>query len=148
MSRAERNPGTAEALDALWMKLYGLTRTECVECCLADVPRDAKVLEVGTSSGAQLSVLGGLGFGDTYGVDLCGMSANPRPCAKADAIFLPFADDAFDVVMCSGMLIHIPPGHLRREAISEMLRVSSRWVMVTEYRHESRVYMYYFEDHM
>lgn len=45
---------------------------------------------------------------------------------------LPFPDDSFDLVVTVGLLIHIPDDTLR-QVMSELVRVSSRWVLSGEY---------------
>ena len=150
VSWAGRNPSTAYEMDKLWTADYGFKRTTCLERCLRDVPRDAKILEVGTSRGAQLDVLAGLGFTDLMGVDLSAevLTKNPSPCVAGDVIGLPFADRSFDLVFTSGTLVHVPPSNPRTCAIREMLRVSCRWMLTTEYWNEKGVVMFYFEDNL
>ena len=53
----DRNSLTLEGLDALYRKNYGITRREINERFLADVPRDARILEVGCNEGNQLCML-------------------------------------------------------------------------------------------
>lgn len=45
---------------------------------------------------------------------------------------LPYSDDAADMVFTSGVLVHVPPEKLTR-AMSEVLRVSRRWILSVEY---------------
>ena len=45
---------------------------------------------------------------------------------------LPFKEGYFDVVFTAGVLIHIPPSNLRK-AISEIYRVSRRYILAIEY---------------
>lgn len=47
----------------------------------------------------------------------------------ASAAALPFADGAFDAVVCLDVLEHIP-GHLRAESVGEMARVASRLFVI------------------
>lgn len=133
-SWAARNPKGVPELDALYQKRFGVTRTQMLIEWLARVPRDARVLEIGASAGAQLMVLRSLGFTNLQGIDLSegaqrGSAFHP---AVADAARLPFRDGAFDLVFTSGTLMHVPPSR-RRDAIREILRVTRRWVFGTEY---------------
>ena len=45
---------------------------------------------------------------------------------------LPFADEKFDLVFTSGVLIHVPPDRLH-EAMRELARVTSQYVLAIEY---------------
>lgn len=49
-----------------------------------------------------------------------------------DLSALPYADGAADLVFTSGVLIHVPPADLDR-ALSEIHRVSKRWILSIEY---------------
>ena len=53
----DRNSLTPEALDDLYRKNYGVTRSELNQRFLADMPRDARILEVGCNEGNQLCAL-------------------------------------------------------------------------------------------
>lgn len=48
---------------------------------------------------------------------------------QGNATALPFSDDAFDVVLCTEVLEHIPSGLLEK-ACREIARVTSRWVLI------------------
>ena len=51
---------------------------------------------------------------------------------EGNAYDLPFKDGYFDVVFTAGVLIHIPPSNLQT-AISEIYRVSKRYILAIEY---------------
>jgi SAM-dependent methyltransferase len=51
---------------------------------------------------------------------------------SATADDLPFKDDAFDLVLTCGLLIHIPPTDIHR-VVEETARVSRRYVLAIEY---------------
>lgn len=98
----------------------------------ADFPRqsDARVLEVGTGMGGDLSRFLAAGA-KAVGVDLSlaavvATSARlrlwhqPGTVARTDALLLPFGDDSFDLVWSWGVLHHT--GDIER-AISEVRRV-------------------------
>ena len=49
-----------------------------------------------------------------------------------DARDLPFFDSSFDLVLTCGLLIHIPPDGIQ-QAVEEIARVASRYVLTIEY---------------
>ncbi len=60
-------------------------------------------------------------------------------CVKGDACALPFADDAFDVVLCCEVLEHIPP-RLLASACSGIARVTKRHAVIgVPFRQDIRV---------
>ena len=60
----------------------------------------------------------------------------------ATAESLPYADDQFDLVFTSGVLIHIPPDHLLRSC-AEIMRVARRWIVSIEYFSEKPEEIHY-----
>jgi len=129
MAWALRNPATVEALDAHYRERFGVTRTALNAETLADVPRDARVLEIGCSAGRQLDALARSGFANLYGVDVSAgaVALCKWPAVVADGLHVPFADRSVDLVMTSGTLMQIPP-HQRDRFMAEMQRVSKRWI--------------------
>ena len=108
---------------------------------LWDGPRDAldaleapsrdRVLDVGCGTGELTRVLREETDGDVLGCD-----ADPGlldhaepPVAAADAYRLPFADDAFDLVVCQALLINLAEPV---DALTEFARVASAHVAVIE----------------
>ncbi len=94
---------------------------------LLDVPVGSRVLDVGSGDHGLVR------YSADYRVvctDLYSPVAPPR-CGfvAADATRLPFANDAFEVVVCLDLLEHLP-GPLRPVAISELCRVASQQVVV------------------
>lgn len=74
-----------------------------------------------------------------------GIEPNDRARAEANALCAPdllvldgsaadliYADDAFDLVLTCGLLIHIPPTDIRK-VVEEIARVSRRYVLAIEY---------------
>jgi pseudaminic acid biosynthesis-associated methylase len=51
---------------------------------------------------------------------------------EADAYHIPFPDGSFDLTFTNGVLIHVPPARLA-EAMAEIVRVSRRYVLCSEY---------------
>ena len=109
--------------------------------CLADLPRNATLLDVGTGLGdiparlraeaaKQQIVL------TTIGLDSAQVLA--RACRKAlewsvcgNALQLPFADQSVDIVMCSQVLHHFA-GEDALTLLREMNRVARHRVLVTD----------------
>ncbi|HWM87051.1 MAG TPA: pseudaminic acid biosynthesis-associated methylase [Kofleriaceae bacterium] len=97
------------------------------------------ILEVGCNLGWNLTYLSRLGPYRLVGIE-------PQPevvrrgrkrgddfaILEGDAFDLPFKDGTFDLVFTSGVLIHIHPRDLPR-ALSEIERVSRRYVIYVEY---------------
>jgi hypothetical protein len=94
----------------------------------------ASILDVGGAEGYAMSLARHLTGADVVTVDLS-RSACERACefwglraAALDAADLPFADDAFDLVLCSEVVEHLShPFH----TIAELLRVARRYVLLT-----------------
>ena len=58
----DRNPQSTEELNALYLRLYGLPRSELNERFLGGMDRSIRILEVGCNIGNQLECLQGQGF--------------------------------------------------------------------------------------
>jgi len=142
--------GEAERLEALWAGEFGdeysvrnrddgAARRPFWEHVLTRIS-PASALEVGCNVGGNLLALAPLlGAENVAGVDvnesaLATLSAvEPRIRTElAQARALPFADDAFDLVFTTGVLIHQPPDTLD-EVIDEIVRCAARYVVCGEY---------------
>ncbi len=106
-------------------------------------------LEVGCNVGWNLRYLRDLGVASTWGVEpqddavIHAHQARPELTVVPGTAFdLPFKDARFDLVFTSGVLIHIAPADLPR-ALSEMYRVSRRYLVAIEYDHEREVEVAY-----
>ena len=104
-------------------------------------PFPASVIEVGGGCGDNLRAIDMIYERSRQPIKL--MSCDPNEAARkamadvatvlpGDLSQLPYADDAADMVFTSGVLIHVPPADLPR-ALSEIHRVSKRWVLSIEY---------------
>lgn len=135
----ERNSFSPAQVDELWVKNYGVSRTEMNRRFLSDLPRDARILEVGCNLGNQLALLQDLGFTNLYGVEvqehaLEAARARTRnlQLTLASAFDLPYEDEYFDLVFTAGVLIHISPEDLS-VALDEIYRCTRTYVMGSEY---------------
>jgi pseudaminic acid biosynthesis-associated methylase len=104
-------------------------------------PFPASVIEVGGGCGDNLRAIDMIYERSRQPVKL--MSCDPNETARkwmadvatvqpGDLSALPYTDNAADMVFTSGVLIHVPPSDLPR-ALSEIYRVSKRWILSIEY---------------
>jgi pseudaminic acid biosynthesis-associated methylase len=134
--RCQRTP---QQLDEVYTTLYGSTRSSLNEEFLSKMSGAVSFLEVGCNIGNQLELLVKAGIGDLTGMDIqfealryAASSGSSLKLVTAGAPALPFKEGAFDVVFTSGVLIHIPPEHLK-SLMMEMLRCSRRYIWGFEY---------------
>jgi len=135
----DRNTLSGAQLDSLYRTNYGITRRQLNEAQLADVPRDARILEVGCNSGNQLLLLREMGFTNlwgaevqSYALELARARVPDAQLSQASALDLPYEDAGFDLVFTSGLLIHISPADLER-ALDEIHRCARTWIWGMEY---------------
>jgi pseudaminic acid biosynthesis-associated methylase len=135
----ERNSLTLSDLEALYHRNYGETRKELNERFLAEVPRSARILEVGCNIGNQLGMLQELGFFNLYGIEIqhCALrQAKSRVrrinVVAASAFEIPFRNGSFDLVFTSGLLIHIAPADLSL-VLNEIHRCTNKYIWGFEY---------------
>jgi pseudaminic acid biosynthesis-associated methylase len=136
---SEHNLLTPAALDALYEQKYGMTRAALNRRFLADVPKNARILEVGCNLGNQLLMLQEMGFTNLYGIEIISeivqQSQLRLPAAKiseGSLLQIPFPEGYFDLIFTAGVLIHIAPADLRI-ATGEMRRCSKTWIWGSEY---------------
>ena len=138
-SYTDRNTLAPAAVDALYRKNYGLSRTEINQSFLQDMSPATSFLEVGCNTGNQLLLLQEMGFPNLSGVEVqpyaleIAESRTRNVALKAaSALSLPYADQSFDVVFTSGVLIHIAPEDLPR-AMDEIYRCATTFIWGLEY---------------
>ena len=98
--------------------------------------RRMKVLDVGCGPGHYLRSLRRLDENIDYtGMDITEYYIKQAKKAFANVPFylgdiynIPFDDNSFDIVLCSNVLLHLPP--FPKKAISELLRVSSKYTVI------------------
>lgn len=145
----DRNPRTQADVDDLYLRNFGMTRTQLNEEFLTNFDRDIKILEVGANVGAQLQILQQMGFRNLYGIELQ-MYAVERAknvtskinLIQGNAFDIPFKDGFFDLVYTSGVLIHISPSDILN-ALKEIYRCSRHYIWGFEYFSEKYVTVQY-----
>jgi pseudaminic acid biosynthesis-associated methylase len=134
-----RNDLSLKELDGVYVNNYGVTRRELNERFLRDVPKDARILEVGCNVGNQLRLLQGMGYHNLFGIEIQAYAvklARKRTAGirlvNSSGLEIPFNDSFFDVVFTSGVLIHIAPENLRT-ALTEIHRCTRDYIWGLEY---------------
>jgi len=135
----DRSNFTPESWDQFYLRNYGVTKLEMNADALKDLPRDARILEVGCNIGLQLLGLQRMGFTQLYGLELQqyavekakSISVNIQ-IIQGSGFDIPFKDEFFDLVCTNGVLIHIAPEH-HPSFMGEIVRCSRRYVMGYEY---------------
>jgi pseudaminic acid biosynthesis-associated methylase len=135
----DRNTQTPAELDELYCRNYGVTRTELNQRLLGEVPKDARILEVGCNIGNQLLVLQQMGFHNLFGIEIQSYALERAKkrisgavLVQASVLAIPYPDLYFDLVFTSGVLIHIAPAHLP-VAMDEIHRSAKQWIWGFEY---------------
>jgi len=135
----ERNVYNPQELNKFYKDRFGFTKDQLNDKFLENVPKDAKILEVGTNIGNQLFHLQSQGFTNLYGIEIQDRAINYAKhrtdnlnIIKGDALNIPFKDGFFDIVFTHGVLIHISPDNIK-QALSEIYRVSSQYIWGLEY---------------
>jgi|SaaInlStandDraft_7_1057024.scaffolds.fasta_scaffold30267_3 pseudaminic acid biosynthesis-associated methylase len=123
----------------VYIKRYGKTRDEICSDWLKSVPKNSKILEIGTNLGHQLKTLKRVGYSDLYGVEVqpeivkeVRLNSPEFEILLSNAQNLPFKDNFFDLVFTNNVLIHISPKDINK-VVSEICRVSKKWVWGFEY---------------
>lgn len=94
-----------------------------------DLPKDARILDVGTGTGANLRMLRDLGFTNVTGIDNNDLALEfcrqkgLGPVDRGDICHLPFPDGNFDVTLVTDILEHVEDDGL---ALAEIHRVLDR----------------------
>lgn len=111
-----------------------------------------KVLEVGCNAGNNLRWLGSASKADCYGIDINRSALRKGRITipglnllYGKARDLPFKDGLFDLVFTCGVLIHQPEDSLRK-VMSEVIRVSNRYVLTMEYHRPVRTVIPYRDE--
>jgi SAM-dependent methyltransferase len=121
------------------------------------LPADARILDIGTSTGTNLRMLHDLGFSRYEGLDSSEEAV--RWCAekgygnvtKGDACKLPFADGTFDLVLATDVIEHVDDDIAALREIGRVLNPGGRalitvpmfgalWGLQDEVSHHKRRY--------
>ena len=134
-----RNPSSTKEIDRLYLKNYGITRTQLNKVFLGDLNPATKVLEVGANVGVQLLFLQKMGFKYLYGleinreaIELSKSITKNIDIIQGSASDIPFKDNYFDLVFTSGLLIHIPPSNIKK-VMKEIYRCAKKYIFGFEY---------------
>lgn len=125
-----------------YIDFYGKTKDELNKEILSILPKNLKILEVGSNVGFQLASLQRFGFSNLCGIEI------QRDCVdeakklwkgidiiQASGFDIPFKDNYFDLVFTNNVLIHISPDDIKI-VLKEMNRVSSKYIYGFEYYSE------------
>lgn len=135
----DRNDYSPATLDQLYRERYGISRRQLNEVFLRDIPKTARILEVGCNMGTQLLLLREMRFGNLHGIDIQAYALAKATLrlpgvelSQASALAIPYPDHYFDLVFTSGVLIHIAPHDLPL-VMAEIHRCTKRWIWGLEY---------------
>ena len=135
----DRNSRDTKDWDTFYLDTYGVTKTAINEKTLGNLPKDAKILEVGCNTGMQLVGLQNMGFTNLYGVELQPYAVEQAKkytqninIVQGSGFELPFKDNYFDLVCTNGVLIHIAPEN-HYGFMSEVVRCSKKHIAGFEY---------------
>jgi pseudaminic acid biosynthesis-associated methylase len=138
-SYTDRNVLTPDQLDALYQQRLGVGRRAMNWEFLDELPRDIRILEVGSNVGNQFLCLQEMGFTRLYGVELQRYAVELSKqyvrnvgILQGSAFDIPFGDGFFDLVFTSGVLIHLAPRDIAG-AIREIHRCTRRYIWGLEY---------------
>ena len=138
----DRNRSSLSAMEKLYKRHFGMTRTEMNRSFLNRLDRSMRILEVGCNIGNQLLCLRQMGFDNLYGIDpqdyaveLAKKRLKGIQVIKGNIFDIPFKDRFFDLVFTSGVLIHISPRNIKK-ALKEIYRCSGKYIWGYEYYSE------------
>jgi ubiquinone/menaquinone biosynthesis C-methylase UbiE len=122
---------------------YRTRRAKMLRHLVANKLRGKDVLEVGCGPGGNLAALESFGVQSLAGCDIAPEMlslAAKRTSAKlvqSEEEQLPFADNAFDIVLTVTVLQHVVDDSVARDLCGEMGRVAGRTVLIYEDMHDA-----------
>jgi len=115
-----------------------LTRVSEFKKLIGDLPIK-RILEIGCNRGHNLTAISSVGNYELHGIDPCEYAITKAREANHKAVFLvadafriPYPDSYFDLVLTSGVLMHISNDDLS-QAVGEIYRVRSEFILTIEY---------------
>jgi len=131
------------------MQKLHMLEMDFAENVLHRVGPDAVILDVPCGSGRFTKLFGGSKY--LFSVDITkDMLSEAKKGVPpgfngefilASASDIPLADDSVDLAFCMRLLHHVGEPGIRKQVLSELERISRKWVAVSFYRKES--YRYY-----
>lgn len=145
----KRNDYSFEEYNRVFFDLYGHQRVDMMNDFIGDLPKDARILEVGCNFGGQLIQLQNMGFSNLYGLELQ-WDAVKRSITQTSKINIlqgsgtdiPFKDGYFDLVFTFGVLIHISP-NIIGSVMKEIVRVANNLIWGFEYYNPEYIELQY-----
>ena len=135
----DRNALPLDKLDSLYLNRYGFSRTQLNSTFIGNLDKKIRILEVGSNIGNQLALLQKAGFTNLYGIDIQPYAVEIAKrktqginIIQGSAYDIPFKDNFFDLVLTSGLLIHIPPVEIE-QALKEIIRCTRKYIWCFEY---------------
>ncbi len=135
----DRNSRDPKVWDKFYLDTWGITKKEINNKLMKDLPKDIRILEVGSNTGMQLKCFQDMGFENVYGIELQSYAVEKSKeytkginIIQGSGFDLPFKDNFFDLVCTNGVLIHIHPND-HSKIMSEMVRCSKTYIMGFEY---------------
>ena len=135
----DRNTRDIKEWEKFYIDTWGVNKQSINEKLIGHLPKDIKILEVGSNTGMQLNCFQQMGFINVYGIELQSYAVEKSKeitkginIIQGSGFDLPFKDNYFDLVCTNGVLIHIHPNdHFR--IMSEMFRCTKSYIMGFEY---------------
>jgi SAM-dependent methyltransferase len=121
----------AEAETTHWW-FVGRRRLFAREIKKMSLPRTSRVLDVGTSTGANLRLLRDLGFHAIEGLDLSDEAIRIcrekglGPVRRGDVCGMPFADQSFDLLLATDIIEHVDDDAKGLHEIARVLRAGGK----------------------
>ena len=97
------------------------------------------ILEVGCNKGYNLEAISKIRNYELTGIDILPEAIKESSCSSSislvvgDCLNIPFQDNSFDLVFTGGVLMTFEYGEKLFKAISELIRVSKRYILAIEY---------------
>jgi len=135
----DRNSRDPKLWDKFYIENWGTTKSSINERLLGELPREIKILEVGSNTGMQLKCFQEMGYKNLYGIEVQDYAVEKSKeytqrinIIQGSGFDLPFKDNYFDLVCTNGVLIHIHPKD-HNKIMKEMVRCSKSLIMGFEY---------------